>query len=264
MKTVKWTLITALVPCILAILWAGNTPAHFAMIIPSSDVVEQPAPKELVLDLQFTHPFAGGPQMQMDKPRKFGVIFDDKKEDLLPNLSEKKKDGKSVWQTKYSISKPADYVFFLEPAPYWEPTEDKYIVHYTKVIVDAFGAEQGWDQSIAKAAQIPVEIIPLSRPYSLYSGNVFSGQVMKNGEPVSGAEIEIEWWGKGQTKAPTDSHITQLTKADKNGVFHFGLPKAGWWGFSAIMDSDQPMKKDGEDKKVETAAVIWVYAHSME
>jgi cobalt/nickel transport protein len=55
-----------------------------------------------------------------------------------------------------------------------------------------------------------------------------------------------------------------LTKADKNGVFHFGLPKTGWWGFSAIMDSDQPMKEDGEDKKVETAAVIWVYAHSME
>lgn len=28
----------------------------------------------------------------------------------------------------------------MEPQPYWEPTEDCYIIHYTKAVVTAFGA----------------------------------------------------------------------------------------------------------------------------
>lgn len=238
--------------------------AHFAMIIPSRDVVGKEDSKQLGLLIQFTHPFEGGPQMQMDKPEKFGVVVGDKVINLVDTLKEKKVDGKSTWETEFKVTKPADYLFFLQPKPYWEPAEDKFIVHVTKVIVDVMGAEEGWDQPIGTLAGIPVEIVPLTRPYSLYAGNLFRGQVLKDGKAVPNAEIEVEWWGKGKTKAPTDSHVTQVVKADANGIFSFAMPKAGWWGFAAIMEADTPIKHEGQDKKVELGAVIWVHAYPME
>lgn len=238
--------------------------AHFGMIIPSNDVVGKEDKKEIGLLLQFTHPFEGGPQMQLDKPEKFGVVVGDKVNSLLDTLKEKKVDGKSTWESSYKITRPADYIFFMVPKPYWEPAEDKFIVHVTKVIVDALGAEEGWDRPIAKAADIPVEIIPLTRPYSLYAGNIFTGQVLKDGKPVGECEVEVEFWGKGKTKAPTDSHVAQVVKTNETGHFSFVMPKAGWWGFSAIMEADKPLKFEGKDKKVELGAVLWVHAYPME
>jgi cobalt/nickel transport protein len=257
------SIVSILIVC--AALIVGNAAwAHFAMIIPSKDVVGKDDKKDVSILLQFTHPFEGGPQMQMDKPEKFGVVVGDKAVDLLGALQEKKVDGKSTWETTYKIKKPADYVFFVVPKPYWEPAEDKFIVHVTKTVVDAMGAEEGWDQPIAKAAGLPVEIVPMSRPYSLYAGNVFTGQVFKEGKPVSNAEVEVEWWGKGKTKAPTDAHVTQVVKADANGIFSFGMPKPGWWGFAALMEDSKKIKHEGKDKKVELGAVLWLYAHPMQ
>ncbi|MDQ7781602.1 MAG: DUF4198 domain-containing protein [Desulfomonilaceae bacterium] len=238
--------------------------AHFAMMIPSKDVVSAEDKKEIDLFLQFTHPFEGGPQMQMDKPARFGVVVDDKVQDLLGNLKEKKIDGKSAWETTFKVEKPGDYLFYMLPQPYWEPAEDKFIVHATKVIVDALGAEEGWDAPIADRTGLWCEIVPMTRPYSLYAGNLFTGRVFMNGEPVPNAEVEVEWWGKGKTKAPTDAHVTQVVKADEHGVFSFAMPKAGWWGFAALMEGPDKIKHEGEDKSVEVGAVIWVYAHVME
>lgn len=235
--------------------------AHFGMMIPSKDVVGKDDPKDVGLMLQFTHPFEGGPQMQMDKPEKFGVVVGDKVTDLLETLKEKKVDGKSTWETSYKISKPADYVFFMIPKPYWEPAEDKFIVHVTKVIVDALGAEEGWDKPIAKAAGLPAEIVPLTRPYSVYAGNSFTGRVMRDGKPEPETDVEVEWYAAGKSKAATDSHVTQVVKTDKDGVFTFVMPQAGWWGFAALMDAPNTVKHEGQDKKVELGAVLWVQAH---
>ena len=238
--------------------------AHFGMIIPSTDSVGKDDKKEVALTVQFTHPFEGTPLMQMDKPAKFGVVLGDKVTDLLGTLKEKKVDGKSTWETSYKVVKPGDYVFFVLPKPYWEPAEDKYIVHVTKVIVDAMGAEEGWDAPIAEKAGLPAEIVPMSRPYSLYQGNIFTGQVMRQGKPAPGVDVEVEWWGQGQTKASNDEHVRQVVKTDPNGIFSYAMPKGGWWGFSAVMEDDKKIKHEGKDKKVELGAVIWVQAYPMQ
>lgn len=238
--------------------------AHFAMVIPTSDVVGTKDKKEIGMSILFTHPFEGGPIMQMDKPEKFGVVAGDKVTSLLDTLKEKKVDGKSTWESSYKITKPADYIFFMVPKPYWEPAEDKFIAHVTKVIVDALGAEEGWDKPIAKEAGLPVEIVPLTRPYSLYAGNIFTGQVQKDGKPVGNINVEVEFWGKGKTKAPTDSHVAQVVKTNENGYFSFVMPKAGWWGFSALMEGDNTIRFEGKEKKVELGAVLWVQTHPMQ
>ncbi len=42
------------------------------------------------------------------------------------------------------------------------------------------------------------------------------------------------------------------------------MPKAGWWGFAALMEGDKPLRLDGKDKPVELGAVMWVHTYPME
>ena len=143
----------------------------------------------------------------------------------------------------------------MEPKPYWEPAEDCFIIHYTKTIIAAFGADAGWDEPIG----LKTEIVPLTRPFGLYAGNVFQGIVLVGGKPAPGTEVEVEFYNKDKkSEAPNDYFVTQVVKADKNGVFTFAVPKAGWWGFAGLNTSDKKIKHDGEEKDVEIGAVLWI------
>jgi cobalt/nickel transport protein len=238
--------------------------AHFAMIIPSTDNVEKGGRQEISLQLMFIHPFKGGPIMDLAKPMKFGVVVDGKVTNLLGTLKEKKIEGKTTWDENYRIKRPADYIFFMLTKPYWEPAKNKFVMHATKVIVDAMAAQTGWDQPIANLVGLPCEIVPLTRPYSLYKDNLFTGRVFQHGKPMPGIEVQVEWWGPGGDNPPRGSHATQVVKTDPNGIFSFAMPKAGWWGFAALMKGREKMKRDGKEKAVEQGAVIWVKAYPPE
>ena len=238
-----------------------TAPAHFQVLVPSTDIVTAEGDRTVNLDIIFTHPMEQGPVMEMGAPVQFGVLTGGKKHDLKGRLREKKVDGKTAFECSYKIKMPGDYVFYIEPAPYWEPAEGKMIIHYTKVVVDAMGAGEGWDATVG----FPVEIEPLVRPYGLWTGNVFRGIVKKNAEPVPFAEIEVEYSNEGgKVKAPADAFVTQVIKADENGVFSYAMPRAGWWGFAALIDGDEKMKNpDGKLVGVELGALIWVKATDM-
>lgn len=238
---------------VLAVAVQAN--AHFGMVIPSQDIVTQDN-KTLGLSLSFSHPFelVG---MDLVGPKQFYVVKDGEKTDLLNTLQDTKVMSKKGWQTSYEIKRPGVHHFVMEPTPYWEPAEDLSIIHYTKVIVPAFGADEGWDESLG----LPTEIVPLTRPFGNYQGNSFSGQVLLGGKPVSGAEVEVEYYNKDAKLSPSsDYHITQVVKADANGVFSFTCPLAGWWGFAALNEADYTLKNpEGAEKGVELGAVLWVY-----
>jgi cobalt/nickel transport protein len=57
--------------------------------------------------------------------------------------------------------------------------------------------------------------------------------------------------------APNGALVTQVILADDDGVFTYGVPFAGWWGFAALSTSDKTMEHEGKDKPVELGAVIW-------
>jgi len=233
--------------------------AHFGLLIPSDDIVSAPDPKTITLEVAFTHPFEGH-YMDMARPKAFRVTSRGQTRDILRSLSKKTVQGKTAWSASYRITRPGDYVFTVEPAPYWEPTEERFIVHYTKVVVNALGLEEGWDAAVG----LPVEIVPLTRPYGLWAGNVFQGVVMKNGHPLPGAEVEVEFLNEGGTvKAPADAYVTQVIKADARGVFTYAMPREGWWGFAALTQADYTLKHEGKDYPVELGAVIWVRTREM-
>ncbi|ASQ90325.1 ATP-dependent DNA ligase [Prosthecochloris sp. GSB1] len=236
--------------------------AHFGMMIPANDIVGEQTREPLKVNLMFAHPFEGQ-SMKMEKPAVAGVLFNGEKtlftEKLRPldlTMYSDKKPSRA-WRAYHPVERPGDYVFFMEPKPYWEPAEDSYIVHYTKVIVNAFGKEGGWDEEVG----MKTEIIPLSRPYGIYAGNVFQGIVKVDGKPAPFTEVEIEYFNRGgKSTAPSGPFVTQVVKADANGVFTYAIPKAGWWGFAALSTDSRTLPHEGKPKPVEIGAVLWIKA----
>jgi len=242
-----------IIASIIVISLPKNTLAHFGMLIPSDSMVMQNDSRTINLRLSFSHPFEGQ-GMEMDKPVVFGVVANGKRVDLMRTLKRAEVMKHTGWETDYGIKRPGVYQFFMEPKPYWEPAEDCYIVHYTKAVVTAFGDDEGWDQEIG----LKTEIVPLSKPYGLYTGNVFQGIVKLDGKPVPFCEVEVEYYNRdGKAKAPTDYMVTQAIKADANGVFTYAAPWAGWWGFAALNKANDKIK----GKNVEIGAVLWVRYH---
>ena len=254
----------ALVAAIIAFAvgWgAAAANAHFQVLLPSADVVGAADAKTVRLDLIFTHPMEQGPVMEMAPPRQFGVLAHGKRQDLRGDLKPRKVGGKTAFTCPFQVTAPGDYVFYVEPAAYWEPAERKLIIHYTKVVVDGLGAEEGWDALVG----LPVEIEPLVRPFGLWTGNSFRGIVRRDGKPVPFATIEVEYYNEGRRmKIPNDAFLTQVVKADAHGTFSYTMPRAGWWGFAALVPGEKRPGPGGKPVDVELGGLMWVKTVDME
>ena len=241
--------------CLMLVFGLVNvSQAHFGMILPDKSMVMQGDKPELEVTLAFCHPFEQN-GMDLARPKKFGVMAGKTNTDLLNTLQETKVLDKLAWKGVYTIKKPGIYTFYYDPQPYWEQAENKYIIHQTKTYVAALGYEEEWDQEVGLKA----EIIPLTRPFAIYTGNVFRGIAKFNGKPVPDADVEIEYWNPGKkVTAPNEYFNTLKVKTDKNGVFAFAPPAAGWWGFSAINEEKMSIKHEGKMADAEYGGVLWV------
>ena len=242
---------------VLLFLSASATHAHFGMVIPSDSMVMQGEDKSITIQASFSHPFelVG---MNLVKPKVFNVMANGSVISLLGLIEKNTVLDHMAWSCVYKIKRPGVYMFYMEPQPYWEPAEDCYIIHYTKSVVTAFGDDEGWDRELG----LKTEIVPLSKPYGLYAGNVFQGIVKMDKKPVAFCDVEVEFYNaKGKAKAPTDYMVTQTIKTDANGVFTYSTPVSGWWGFAALNSADYQISYNGKDRDVELGAVIWVKFH---
>ena len=259
MKRATLVLLSVTISGCLAAMALG----HFLVLVPQRESVATADQASLAMEILFTHPMADGPAMEMAEPRQFGVMVDGEKADLRSMLKQVKVQGKSAYTAQVKVERPGDHLFFIEPAPYYEPGEKKMIIHYTKVIVDGFGAQDGWDKLVG----LPVEIEPLVRPYGLWTGNLFRGIVRLNGQPVPFATIEVEYRNiGGKVQLPGEAFETQVIKADQNGVFAYAMPRAGWWGFAALVDGPEQMPNpanNDESTDVELGGLIWVQTTDM-
>jgi cobalt/nickel transport protein len=253
--------------------------AHFQMLYVPESALERAA--ETPMAIVFTHPFHGGPTMNMGLPRSFYVVSQ-RGEDAAPVKTDLSKYLQPIeWQgvgnkaAAYRAKLPrevvrsmGDYVFALEPEPYLEKEEDKYIQQFTKLVMNVGGVPGNWDKPLGLAA----EIQPLNKPYANWVGGVFSGIVLSQGRPVPFARIELEYVNHapdlnaqafataGAIEAPHPSYENISVRADAAGTFSIGLPRAGWWGICAL--GVGPSKKH-EGKPLSQDAVLWVQAKDM-
>jgi cobalt/nickel transport protein len=255
---------------LMAMAMAVPAMAHFQMIYTPEAALEKGG--EIPLKLVFTHPFEAGHTMDMGKPEQFFVVRKGKKTDLLQTLKPitwtSLTNSGAAYETTYKLRGMGDNVFCLVPSPYLEKEEDCYIQQITKMIVNTGGFPTDWDAQVGLAA----EIVPLDKPYALWTGNVFRGIVMSNGKPVPDAEIEVEYLNhepvmeknafakEAKAEAPQDAFVTMTIKANLNGEFSFGIPKAGWWGFCALGAGPA---KEHNGKELSQDAVIWIKAVDM-
>lgn len=228
---------------------AAPARAHFGMVIPSTPVVEGGGDRTVTVELSFSHPMERV-GMPLAKPAKVAVVTDGKSTDAGERLQATKVFGHDAWTFDFTPARPGVYALVMEPEPYWEPAEDCHIIHYTKTYIAAFGETEGWEEPLG----LKTEIQPLTRPFGNYAGNVFQGRVLLNGKAVPGAMVEVEYYNRdGAYAAPNEAMITQTVRADDNGVFTYGIPFPGWWGFAALNTSDEKI----DDKDVELGAVLW-------
>ncbi|MCB2190441.1 MAG: DUF4198 domain-containing protein [Deltaproteobacteria bacterium] len=250
--------------------FSGAALAHFQMIYTPEAAMAKGG--TIPLDLVFTHPFEAGHTMDMGQPQQFFVVHKGKKTDLLKTLKPMEwtsltNKGKA-FETTYKLRGMGDWIFVLEPEPYYESKEDCYIQQITKLVVNVAGMPTDWDKELG----LPAEIVPLDKPYALWTGNVFRGVVKSSGKPVPFAELEVEYLNhppvpgkkmfqkKAMAEAPQDAFVTMTIKADANGAFTYALPKAGWWGFCALGVGPEDKYKGKENSQ---DAVIWVKAVDM-
>jgi cobalt/nickel transport protein len=255
----------------LVFLFSAPAFAHFQVIYTPEMARERGG--TLDFKMVFTHPFEAGHTMAMGEPQEFYMIHKEQKTDLMDTLSAitwgvGDHAGAAYEATGIKARSMGDYVFALVPEPYMEAEEDIYIQQLTKLIINNVGLPTDWNAP----SGLKTEIMPLDKPYALWTGNVFRGVVMSEGEPVPHAEIEVEYLNhppvpdknefqaEGLVAAPQGAFVTQGILADENGKFTFGIPKAGWWGFCALGSGPD---KEYNGKELSQDAVLWIQAKDM-
>ena len=255
---------------VVAALTGGAALAHVqVLVVESATGAEAGATRRI--DARFLqHAMQNGPLYTMEAPKAFGVLVNGKKRDLLKALQSKTEAGdKSVYSCRYTISEPGAHVVYLEPAPFWDAAEETMIVHYAKTIFNSCGAgletesEMGWENWEGWDARIgfPVEIDPLVQCTSIWTGSVFRGMVHDaEGTPMGGCRIEVEYYNEdGAVVLPDPSFITQILKADAQGIFSFVPVRKGWWALTAIPEMDEQTDGPGGEKvPLEIGGVLWI------
>ncbi|MBN2631159.1 MAG: DUF4198 domain-containing protein [Rhodobacteraceae bacterium] len=248
-------------------LLAAPANAHFQLIYSPEPNLTDPA--DLPLKLIFWHPMENGHAMDMAAPVEFFSVFKGEKTDLIPSLKpitfKGAENEAAAYEATLPVKRNGDYVVVLVPAPYFEVAEDVYIQQITKSFVNKGGLPTGWNEPLG----LPTEIVPLNKPTNIVAGSSFSGRLLSQGKPLADAEIEIEYIAAepdmtaNSASTPTVSAmpggaIVAITDAD--GVFTFGIPKAGHWGFAALGSGPA---KEHDGKELSQDAVIWIRAYDL-
>ena len=227
-------------------------------------------PGDVPVKLVFWHPFENGHVMDLELPEEFFMIHNGERTDLRDTLEPIRFMGSqneaAAFKGSVPVKRSGDYVIVTVPAPYYEEAEDIYIQQITKAFLNRNQLPTDWAEPVG----LPVEILPLNKPYNIITGSTFTGQVVANGAPVPGAEIEIEYMAAEpdmQSSAASEPVVSPMPGgavvaiSDANGFFSFGVPKAGYWGFAAL-GAGPVTTHDG--KELSQDAVIWIRAWDME
>ena len=248
-----------------ALFAAAPASAHFQLLYTPNAVLDQAG--DVPFKLVFWHPMENGHAMDMGAPEAFYMMFKGKKIDLMDRLAPITFNGASNQSKAYEASVPVkrngDYSLVVVPAPYYEQSEDIFIQQITKAVINKGEMPTDWNEPLG----LPAEILPLSKPYGALAGSTFSAIVMADGKPVPGAEVEIEYISAlpdmasnapGPVTAEPVPGGALVAVTDANGVFTFGIPKAGVWGFAALGVGPAT---EYQGKPLSQDAVLWIYAH---
>jgi cobalt/nickel transport protein len=271
---------TRLAAAAAALTLSGPAAAHFQLLHTAESALNSAQAMHFVM--VFTHPAHGGPSMAMAEPQAFYLVSqrgedaEPQRTDLADSLQPIEWHGGDAPVRAYEarLARQAtrslgDYVFVLEAGPYYESNEDKYIQQLVKTLVNIGGVPGNWAEPVG----LPAEILPLDKPYANWTGGVFRGVVLADGEPVPNAELEVEYLNHApdveahrfaaepEVALPQQSFGTMGIRANDRGEFTIGLPRAGWWGICALAVGPDT---EHEGKPLSQDAVLWIQVKDMQ
>lgn len=242
--------------------------AHFLLQYTEDTIIE--APGDVSVKLIFWHPIDNGQVMDLEMPQEFFVVHNGERTDLMGTLEASRFRGGenegAALLGSVTVRRSGDYVLVTVPTPYYEESEDIFIQQLTKTFLNRNDLPTDWMNPVG----LPTEIVPLNKPYNILVGSTFTGQLLANGEPVAGVEIEIEYMAAEpnfETNTASEPSIAPpagggiVAVSDANGYFTFGIPKAGHWGFAALGSGPAT---EHEGKELSQDAVIWIRAWDLE
>jgi len=245
----------------------GLAKAHFQLSYTEQSIIERPG--DVPVKLIFWHPFENGHVMDMGEPLEFYAIHRGEKIDLKETLTRTVFHGAANEAVAYDASVPVkrsgDYVLVTVPVPYYEGSEDIYIQQITKAYLNRNQMPTDW----AEPQGLKAEIVPKIKPYNVVTGSSFTGRVLSDGQPVAGAEIEVEYMAAEPdmaTSRPKPATVGPMPGGalvaitDDNGYFTFAVPRAGYWGFAALGVGPDT---EYEGKELSQDAVIWIRAFDL-
>jgi cobalt/nickel transport protein len=235
----KFTILLALP---LVLLSAGAALAHFPLLLPLTPWGTHGQALEVVYT--FGHPFEveAAPAA---RPVRFAVFPPGKPAvDLLAGLGGAAGEERPEWRARFTPTDRGDHVVALT-GPVLAHGGKK-LQDFVKVVVHVPALQGGWDRALGD----PLEVVPLTRPYGLAAGGVFRAEVLAEGAPLAGAEVEVEYRNEqAPDPLPDEPFITGVEKTDRSGAFGATLGKPGWWIVSASRETPQGVQR----------ASLWVH-----
>jgi len=235
------------------LLFGVNTAsAHFNFFLPDEWSMEQA--RENSVEIIWGHPYEG---IYFDPPAMINSTVlkpDGTKESLTSREitvtgAEGQVKGREI---SFTPGIKGDYVVYADFEALVVEEEEVAWEDHVKAVIH-HKASGGWDQ---RTGQI-MEILPLTRPYGLEEGFIFTGQVLYNGQPLGEAPVEIEkYYAVGvctEENLPEEPMITRETRSDPNGIFSFTLDEPGIW---AVCAANTVGTVEGHDRDVRGILMI--------
>ncbi len=232
-------------------------PAHYNMLLPQAASAKKGEPVALIY--QWGHPFEHQ-LFDAPAPESLLVVMPDGKRvewtKELKRTTVATDGGKTVasFRLDFTPDQRGDYLFLLKSAPIWLSEEEEFVQDSVKVVLHV-QVQKGWDV----AAGLPLEIVPLTRPYGLQPGMVFQAEFWAEKKPLAGTLVEIEHYHSTRPPMlPPDEQITRTAKTDPNGVVTCTLTETGWWCLTAQRDGST-RQHDGKEYPLRQRSTLWVF-----
>ena len=206
----------------------SSVTAHFNFALPDEWSMETSKPNEV--QLIWGHPYEG---IYFDAPaiENAKLLKPDGTESTLTPTTTTVTGAEgqaNAWEVSFTPDIKGDYILYADFEPLVVEEEDVAWEDHVKTIIH-YKTTEGYDQLTGQV----IEIVPLTKPYGLEEGFIFTGKVLYNGMPLADAPIEIEmYYPVGvctEENLPEEPMVTRETRSDPNGIFSFTLDEPGVW-----------------------------------
>ncbi len=238
-------------------LAAGPAAGHFNMLLPASASARRGEPVTVLY--QWGHPYEHQ-LFDAPAPRSLTVFGPEgRPTDLLSGLIRTMRPaaGKmsvTAYEVRFTPDRRGDFQFVLTTPPIWLEEEQEFIQDTVTAVLHV-QAQKGWDIDRG----LPLEVLPLTRPYGLQPGMAFQAQVRADGKPLGGALVEVEQYHPAEPpRLPPDEHITRTVRTDPGGSAVVTLTEPGWWCLTAQRDGGR-REHGGKRFPLRQRATLWVF-----